>query len=442
MLKSWAFQLSSIVASATVGIGGWPRSIGLAVLALASIAAIGCTSQDDTASGGTSGGDTVTIGAILPFTGDLGIYGQASLNSFQLAFDIINEAGGVNGKQIRVVHRDSATSPQIAVDAANALLNVDGAAVILGAMSSSVTLAVAQGATIPEGIPLMTSTAKSPAISTLDDNDMVFRTSTSDELQGGIEADIATSLGFTKMATIYINNAYGEGLARVFAREFEANGGTITEQVGHESGQPSYQAELKIAKESGAEALHVIAYPESAELILRESAEGEYFSEYMFADTLRLTSIFDHAGWDHYDGTYGTSAAAPDSPHVAFFNELYESEYGEPPPDPFTPFGFDAAAILALAIEHAGSEDPIAIRDAFRVVSNPPGVQIGPTDLVQALEMVRNGEEIDYTGAAGLHDFDENGDSLGTIEIWQVKDGEVLGTGIFLLPGDPIPELP
>ena len=65
-------------------------------------------------------------------------------------------------------------------------------------MSSGVTLAVARAATIPEGIVLLTPASKSPAISTLDDNDFVFRTSTSDELQGGIEADVATALGYTK----------------------------------------------------------------------------------------------------------------------------------------------------------------------------------------------------------------------------------------------------
>ena len=413
------------------------------VAAATALLAAACTSSDEP-SGPTdsSSADSIAVGTLIPFTGDLGVYGQDTATAYTIAFDIINANGGVNGKQIRVAERDTATSEQIAVDAANALINVDGAVAILGAMSSGVTLAVARAATIPEGIVLLTPASKSPAISTLDDNDFVFRTSTSDELQGGIEADVATALGYTKLATTYINNAYGEGLTQVFSREFEANGGTITDQVSHESGQASYVSELRRAKESGAEALLVVAYPESASLLLRESAEGGYFDKYMFVDAVRAPSVFDHAGWDAFEGSYGTAPSAPDSPAAEAFRQLYKAETGKDLTDPFAPFAFDAAAIIALAIEHADSEDPTDIRDSIRAVANPPGIKLGPSELPRALEMLRNGEDIDYTGAVGNHDFDERGDVLNTIEIWHIVDGEIVDTGIHLLPGDPIPELP
>ena len=78
----------------------------------------------------------------------------------------------------------------------------------------------------------------------------------------------------------------------------------------------------------------------------------------------------------------------------------------------------------------------------MRAVANPPGIKLGASELPRALEMLRNGEDIDYTGAVGNHDFDERGDVLNTIEIWHIVDGEIVDTGIHLLPGDPIPELP
>ena len=416
--------------------------IAALVAATTALLALGCVMSDGTSGTTDDAAGQVTVGALIPFTGDLGVYGQDTATSYTIAFDIINANGGVNGKQIRVAERDTATSEQIAVDAANALINVDGAVAILGAMSSGVTLAVARAATIPEGIVLLTPASKSPAISTLDDNDFVFRTSTSDELQGGIEADVATALGYTKLATTYINNAYGEGLTQVFSREFEVNGGTITDQVPHESGQASYVSELRRAKESGAEALLVVAYPESASLLLRESAEGGYFDNYMFVDAVRAPSVFDHAGWEPFEGSYGTAPSAPDSPAAGAFRQLYRAETGKDLTDPFAPFAFDAAAIIALAIEHADSEDPTDIRDSIRAVANPPGIKLGPSELPRALEMLRNGEDIDYTGAVGNHDFDERGDVLNTIEIWHIVDGEIVDTGIHLLPGDPIPELP
>lgn len=419
------------------------KTIAVLVAAAFAMFALGCASSpDDTSGTSNDSSESVTVGAVIPLTGDLGVYGPDSETAFNIAFDLVNQNGGVNGKQIRLVTRDTATSEQIAVDAANALINVDGAVAILGAMSSGVTLAVARAATIPEGIVLLTPASKSPAISTLDDNDYVFRTSTSDELQGGIEADVATALGYTRLATTYINNAYGEGLTQVFSREFEANGGTITDQVPHESGQASYVSELRRAKESGAEALLVVAYPESASLLLRESAEGGYFDKYMFVDAVRAPSVFDHAGWEHFEGSYGTAPSAPDSPAAEAVRQMFRDETGSELDDPFAAFAFDAAAIIALAIEHADSEDPTAIRDSMRAVANPPGTKVGPSDIAQALQMLRNGEPINYTGAVGDHDFDERGDVLNTIEIWHIVDGKIEDTGIYLLPGDPIPELP
>ena len=419
------------------------KTIAVWVAVAFAMFAFGCASSSDDAAGTSSdSSETVTVGAVVPLTGDLGVYGPDSVASFNIAFDLVNQNGGVNGKQIRLVTRDTATSEQIAVDAANALINVDGAVAILGAMSSGVTLAVARAATIPEGIVLLTPASKSPAISTLDDNDFVFRTSTSDELQGGIEADVATALGYTRLATTYINNAYGEGLTQVFSREFEANGGTITDQVPHESGQASYVAELRRAKESGAEALLVVAYPESASLLLRESAEGGYFDKYMFVDAVRAPSVFDHAGWAHFEGSYGTAPSAPDTPAAEAVRQMFRDETGSDLDDPFAAFAFDAAAIIALAIEHADSEDPTAIRDSMRAVANPPGTKVGPSEMAQALQMLRDGEAINYTGAVGDHDFDARGDVLNTIEIWHIVDGKIVDTGIYLLPGDPIPELP
>ena len=419
------------------------KTIAVWVAVALAMFAFGCaSSSDDASESAGDSSDSVTVGAVVPLTGDLGVYGPDSVSAYNIAFDLVNENGGVNGKQIRLVTRDTATSEQIGVDAANALINVDGAVAILGAMSSGVTLAVARAATIPEGIVLLTPASKSPAISTLDDNDFVFRTSTSDELQGGIEADVATALGYTRLATTYINNAYGEGLTQVFSREFEANGGTITDQVPHESGQASYVAELRHAKESGAEALLVIAYPESASLLLRESAEGGYFDNYMFVDTVREPSIFDAAGWDAFEGSYGTAPSAPDSPAAETVRQMFRDETGSELDDPFAAFAFDAAAIIALAIEHADSEDPTAIRDSMRAVANPPGTKVGPSEMAQALQMLRDGEAINYTGAVGDHDFDERGDVLNTIEIWHIVDGKIVDTGIYLLPGDPIPELP
>ena len=377
----------------------------------------------------------------MPSTGDLGVFGPDMTAAIDVAIDAVNAAGGVNGKQIEVIHRDSGTSEQLGADAANALINVDGAVGIIGAMSSGVSLSVARSATIQNGIVQISPASSSPALTALDDNDFVFRTNVSDALQGGITADIATELGFTTIATTYINNAYGEGLTRVFTEGFEGNGGTVTAQIGHESGQVSYLSELQRTADDSPDALVVIAYPETASILLRESVEGGFFDNYIFVDGVHSQSIFDAVSSPTIEGSYGTVAGAPESQARRDYVDLFRQETGGESDNPYPGFAFDAAAIMALAIEHADSEDPAAIRDSIRAVANPPGTSVGPKDLTRALELIRNGEDVNYVGAGGDQDFDEFGDVINTVQLWRIKDGKIEDLDIYLKPGDPI-ELP
>ncbi len=381
---------------------------------------------------------TTKIGTLFDVTGDLGVYGPPSLLAVDLAVELINEAGGINGGVLEAVHRDSATSEQIAIDAASALVNVDGVSGIIGSVSSGVSIAVAESVTIPSDIVLVSPASSSPAISTLDDNDLVFRTYPSDALQGVVLASLVTELGYRNVATTYINNAYGEGLTTVFTENFERMGGAVSAQVGHESGQASYVSELRKASEGGAETLIVMAYPESARVLIRESLEGDFFSKYLFSDGLMSQELFDALNSDVLDGSYGTIAGSSSTSNREAFLDLYSSRMSGNPKEPFISESFDATVILALAIEKTDSVDGNDLKIAMREVANAPGEKVGPGDIARALELIRNGQDVDYVGAAGDHDFDENGDVLNTTEIWKVTEGKIESTGIFVNSGDAI----
>ena len=94
--------------------------------------------------------------------------------------------------------------------------------------------------------------------------------------------------------------------------------------------------------------------------------------------------------------------------------------------------------MLALAIEQADTDDSVAVRDELRSVANPPGEVVGPGDVARALELVREGKDINYEGAAGSIDFDARGDVLSSMRVWQMVDGKIHDTDIFALPGDDI----
>ncbi len=383
-------------------------------------------------------GGSITVGTVMPVSGDLSTLGPAAQSSMSLAFDLINEAGGVNGSQIEVFHRDSGTNATLGADAASGLVNINHANFIMAAHASPVTIAIAESVTIPNGVLQISPGSSSKAISVLDDNDMVFRTRVNDGIKAQALAKLAQAIGYKRVSTTYVNNAYGESLNESFVENFEAIGGMVSAAVPHELGQASYVSELRDASEEDSEALITIAYPDSGTTLLREAAEGGYFDEFIFVDQTKSQSMFDTIGGNHFDGSFGLAPGSPETPAVRDFRRVYSERTGNDPDAQIIAEAFDAAIVLALAIEQADTDDPVAVRDELRSVANPPGEAVGPGDIPRALELIRDGKDINYEGAAGSIDFDENGDVLSSMRVWQMVDGKIKDTDIFAFPGDDI----
>ena len=388
-------------------------------------------------SDGSDGGD-VQIGTVLPVSGDLSTLGPAMQKAVDLAFDLVNEAGGVNGGKISAVHRDSGTSEQGGTDAASGLVNVDGVKVLMGAVSSGVTIAIAESVTIPGGVLHISPASSSNAITVLADDDMVFRTRVRDAIKSQVLAELAVAAGYRRVSTTYVNNAYGASLNDSFIEAFEGIGGTVTAAASHELGQASYVSELRDASEGSPEVLVTIAYPDSGQTLLREAAEGGYFDDYMFVDVTKSQSMFDAIGGNYFEGDFGVSPGAPDSPAVRDFHRLYDERTDGDSSASLITEAFDAAVVLALAIEMAGSDDPVEVRDALRPIANAPGEIVGPGDVAKALELIRDGKDINYVGASGEIEFDENGDVVSTMRVWSIQDGKVVDSDIYASPGDHI----
>jgi branched-chain amino acid transport system substrate-binding protein len=372
---------------------------------------------------GTAMAEGARVGALIPLTGGLQAYGEGSLNGIRLAVKEINEAGGVLGGPLELVVGDTQTRAQPAIDAAMRLVSVDGVVGILGALSSGNTIPVATTVAKPNRIPQISNASTAPAITTLDDDDFLFRTAPSDAYQGVVLANLVENSGIGSVAVLYVNNDYGVGLAEAF----EANyGGTVTSSAAFEPNKASYRGELQSVAGGDPEALLLIAYPDDGGLlILRQSLEEGFFDRFVFTDGMKTAQLVDDIGAEFMNGMFGTAAASVESEASARFAEAYEAEFGELPPLPYIDNAYDAAMIMALAIEHAGSTDGTAIRDALREVANAPGEVVGPGDFAKAKELIAAGTAINYEGAAGSHDFDENGDVTGTFEHWAVMDGAI-----------------
>ena len=363
------------------------------------------------------------VGALIPLTGGLQAYGESSLNGIRLAVKEINEAGGVLGGELELVVGDTQTRAQPAIDAAMRLVSVDGVAGILGALSSGNTIPVATSVSKPNQIPQISNASTAPAITTLDDGDFLFRTVPSDAYQGVVLANLVESAGIGSIAVLYVNNDYGVGLAESFAGAY---GGTVTQSAAFEPNKASYRGELQSVAGGDAEALLLIAYPDDGGLlILRQSLEEGFFDKFVFTDGMKTTQLVEDIGAEFMDGMFGTAPASAESEAGDIFAAAFEAEYGELPPLPFIDSAYDAAFILGLAIEQAGSTDGVAIRDAIREVANEPGEIILPGEFAKAKELIAAGTAINYQGAAGDHEFDENGDVSGTFEHWAVLNGAI-----------------
>ena len=373
--------------------------------------------------------DPLVVGHLNAFTGSLSYFGESHKTTVELAAKHFNDAGGVNGAAVAVVHGDTAVNPVQGVDTARKLIDVDGVVAILGALSSGVTIPVAQSVTVPKGILQVSGASTAPAITVLEDDDFLFRTSLSDASQGVVLAGLADFLGYTSAGILYINNAYGAGLAATFEGTFAALGGTVTARVPHEDSQPTYVAELEKATEGDPDVLIAMSY-QQAEVYLREALEGGYADTFLFVDGTKIPESFEAIGWDALEGSYGTGPGFEANPSTQAFIDAYAAEYGEEPPHAFMNEAYDAFALIALAAAKAGTNtDSAAIRDAIRDVANPPGevVRPGPEGIAMALQLIAAGEDVNYEGAAGSVNLDENGDVItGYIEIWKIEGGEIV----------------
>jgi branched-chain amino acid transport system substrate-binding protein len=370
-----------------------------------------------------SGEAPLKLGLLDAFTGDLSDFGVAHENSARLAIEEINAAGGVLGEPIELDTGDTATDPSQGVSEAIRLINVEGVHAIIGALASGVTVPVAETVTGPNSILQISQASTSPALTIANDNDFLFRTTISDAAQGVVLADLAQELGLSSVCTMYINNEYGQGLSEIFAENFEAAGGTVTAQVPHESEQATYASELSECTAEGPDALAALAYPESAGVFLREAVEAGDVEVFLFCDGTKSTDMFGELGWDVFDGMSGTAPSSLQLAAGTAFEAAYEAKYGETPPLPFMREAYDAVYLIALAAETAGTTDPTAIRDALRDVANPGGetVEPGTEGYEAALQLIADGEDINYEGAAGPVDFDDAGDVVtGAIEVWHV----------------------
>lgn len=375
------------------------KKIALVLAAMLLLIPLSACNQEDE--------NTILIGGLAPLTGDVAVYGIAVRNAAALAFEEINEKGGILGKQIKYQCEDEKGDPTEAVNAFNKLMNNENIVAFLGDVTTKPTLAVAPLAA-EEGIPMITPTATHVDVTKAGDN--IFRSCFIDPFQGSMMAVFAKeNLNVQKVAIIYnTSDDYSDGLHESFKEKAEELGMEVVAIKGYSKDATDFNAELTAIQAEDPDAIYVPDYYGTDALIATQARALGFYKPLLGCDG--WDGVLDVLAEEKYsvvNNVYFTNHyfVGDTDEKVKAFVANYEKKYGVKP-NALAALAYDAAYILANAIEAAGSTDWAAINEELAKtnyagvsgnISYGDGTYVGdPTKDVTVIK-IDNGEYNFYT---------------------------------------------
>jgi len=345
--------------------------------------------------------ESYKIGFIGPLTGATSMYGNAVMNGAQMYFDMINSAGGVNGKAIEFICVDTEGDKAKAKNAYERLVNVDGVCAIVGPVLTGETEVVAQAAAA-DGIPVITASATGDSLTTYGDS--LFRTCFKDSFQGVKLADYAKEvLGMNNVAVLYANNdAYSKGLYEAFKDECASNGLNIVATESYATGDSDYKAQLTNIANAAPEALFFPYYYAECYDAATQAKDlgmtvpflgGDGFSALLSYEGADMSVIEGFVYSDHFSSEAGNA-------EVNDFADAYNEKYGYPALG-FSFLAYDAAMIVVNAIDTCDSDEWDTIRETMK--------------------------KTNMDCLTGHYEFDEENNPIKQAAMIVIKDGE----GVF-----------
>ncbi len=367
--------------------------------------------------------EEVKIGLLLGYTGPVESMMVAISAGGELAIKEVSDSGlFLDGSTVIGVKADSTCVDNAAATAAaERLITSDGVKAILGADCSGVTGAVLSNVALPNGIVMISPSATSPGLSEAEDNGLFFRTAPSGAREGQVMSEILMEQGVKSVAVTYTNNDYGKGLADTFEASFTAMGGQITISASHEDGKADYSAEIGALSAAGGDRLVVVGYvDEGGSGILQAALDVDAFDKFHLPAGMMGEALETNFG-TALDGSSGQHPGT-DSSGAATYVELVGDAFDAS--SSFSAESYDAAALILLSMQAAGSSDSNVFKSKVMDVANAPGVEIYPGELAKALKILAEGGEIDYVGASAV-EFIGGGESAGNYRQVVIKDGKM-----------------
>ena len=373
------------------------RVVSPLVIALASILALtSCAKQEA----------EIKVGEYGSLTGGTATFGTSSKNGIELFVDNLNAQGGIGGKKIHILVEDDQSKPEEAATAVNKLIAQDGVVAVLGEVASSRSLAAApicQSAAVPMISPASTN----PKVTEV--GDYIFRVCYIDPFQGMVIAKFAkNTLHFSKAAVFRDNkNDYSVGLANYFTEAYLGMGGTIVADESYSEGDQDFKAQLTVLKSKKPEFIFIPGYYTEVGLIARQARELGLNVPMLGGDGWVSDRLLEIAQ-DALNGSFLVNHYYEKDPNplVQGFVTSYRKRYNATP-DGLAALAYDAAGVLAHAIQQLQQQDP----KAFDTLSGPPNAdqkaaRVKLRDLIAATR--------DYPGVTGRISLDEHRNAVKT----------------------------
>ena len=373
------------------------------------------------------------IGATLSLTGSYSTFGPPISNAAQLAVEQIAEAGWKVGNctKLEYLVRDDQTQPSVGVDAARRLIDLDGVGAMVGPISSGVTGPILSSVTVERGVLVIPAASSSPTFTELakqgKTQGLLFRTQPSDALQAVAAAKLAIDAGYKKMAIVNLNNDWGNNLSKQFVATYKALGGTVTGHVTYNAEQASYRAEVNKALQGDPESLYLAATPIDGSKIMRDWLAVGGPQKYVFPLGLNDRKFVDQIGEQYLKNAWFLTPGSPEPNSAKLYRDAYEKRWNASGVGPGRDSGYDAAAIIALAMVAAQDyKDGKKIAAAIPKLTDPNGETIyaSVADFSKAIKLLSEGKTIRYVGATGAMTFDQYGDVSTPFVGWVIEKND------------------
>ncbi|HZS39678.1 MAG TPA: ABC transporter substrate-binding protein [Polyangia bacterium] len=318
----------------------------------------------------------IVVGEYGSMTGSEATFGQSTHNGLTLAVDEINAAGGIKGKQVKLINYDDQGKTSEVGTAVTRLITNDHALAIIGEVASSLSIAGGQIAQ-QHGVPMISPSSTNPKVT--ETGDYVFRVCFIDPFQGYVMARFATDatdksgLGIKKVAILIDQRqAYAQGLAKDFESSLIKLGGAITDKESYQGGDQDFSAQLTKIKSSAPEAIFIPGYYTDVANIAKQARQLGITVPLLGGDGWE--SVQDIGG-DAIQGAFFSNHYSSDEkrPEVQQFVDKYVKRYGKKP-DSMAALSYDAMMLLKNAIERAPKIDHKEVRDAIAATKDFQGV--------------------------------------------------------------------